>query len=127
MINTLVDEAVLGFDANNRDLAADPSNRLMLAVLEEALVTFRRGVDSPIAEQRRLFHEVDRWVRSNDTDWPFSFENICGCLRIDPDYIRYGLRRCKREALEGSRLRRRSRRLRRERIYSRRGWRGQIK
>jgi len=98
----------------------------MLAVLEEALVTFQRGLNSPKAEQRRHFYEVDRWVASNDTDWPFSFENICTCLRIDPDYIRSGLQKLKRDALRGKPCKK-STGLRRERIYDRRGWRGQIK
>lgn len=98
----------------------------MLAVLEEALVTFQRGLNSPRPEQRRHFHEVDRWVSSIDTDWPFAFENVCGCLRIDADYIRTGLRRLKREALAASRSIHKSGRLRRERIYNRRAWRGQI-
>ena len=108
------------------ELTANPRNRLMLAVLEEALVTFQRGLNSPKAEQRRHFYEVDRWVASNDTDWPFSFENICTCLRIDPDYIRSGLQKLKRDALRGKPCKK-STGLRRERIYDRRGWRGQIK
>lgn len=104
----------------------EPENRLMLAVLEEALVTFQRGLNSPVPERRKRFCEVDRWVSERDSDWPFSFENICQTLRIDPDYIRAGLRSLKCESL----LRRsqaRGRKLRRERIYDRRGWRGQIK
>ena len=113
-------------DGEQRELTASPRNRLMLAVLEEALVSFQRGLNSPRAEQRRQFHEVDRWVASEDTDWPFSFENVCGCLRIDPDYIRMGLSSLKHDALSsGSSTK--SPRLRRERIYDRRGWRGQIK
>lgn len=108
------------------EITANPRNRLMLAVLEEALVTFQRGLDSPKAEQRRHFHEVDRWVASNDTEWPFSFENICSCLRLDPDYVRAGLRKLKCDAL-GGKPRRKATGLRRERIYDRRGWRGQIK
>ncbi|RMF22424.1 MAG: hypothetical protein D6760_07485, partial [Deltaproteobacteria bacterium] len=97
------DEGTIGLQQESRDVAANPRNRLMLAVLEEALMTFRRGLNSPKAEQRRLFYEVDRWVASHDTDWPFSFENICGCLGIEPDYIRRGLRRLKKEALESAR------------------------
>jgi hypothetical protein len=108
------------------ELTASPRNRLMLAVLEEALVSFQRGLNSPKAELRQQFHEVDRWVASDDTDWPFSFENICTCLCIDPDYIRGGLRKLKRDALGGKPCRKPAG-LRRERIYDRRGWRGQIK
>jgi hypothetical protein len=122
----MTSSAVLDIDLDRPEITASPRNRLMLAVLEEALVTFQRGLTSARAEQRRLFHEVERWVASDDTDWPFSFENICGSLRIDPDYIRKGLRRLKREALKGNEHRR-PRALRRERIYDRRGWRGQIK
>ena len=115
----------IAVEGDTRELTASPRNRLMLAVLEEALVTFQRGLNSPVAEQRQHFHEVDRWVASPDTDWPFAFENVCTCLHIDPDYIRAGLRRLKRDALRGKKTQRAS--LRRERIYDRRGWRGQIK
>jgi len=118
--------AVLPIEIDGPEMTASPRNRLMLAVLEEALVTFQRGLTSARAEQRRMFHEVERWVASDDMDWPFSFENICGSLRIDPDYIRKGLRRLKIEALRGNEHRKACA-LRRERIYDRRSWRGQIK
>ncbi len=109
------------------DTASCPQNRLMLAILEEALVTFQRGIESKKAEQRRQFYEVDHWVASHDTDWPFSFENICSCLMLDPDYVRSGLHKMKEKVYlkRGGSLA--ARRLRRERIYARRGWRGQIK
>jgi len=125
-ISTSQTEIIPAFQNEARETTASPRNRLMLAVLEEALVTFQRGLNSPRAEQRRRFHEVDYWVASADTDWPFSFENICSCLGIDPDYIRAGLRRLKREAL-ATNSRCKPGGLRRERIYDRRGWRGQIK
>ena len=104
----------------------EPENRLMLAVLEEALVTFQRGLNSPVPERRKRFCEVDKWVSEKDSDWPFSFENICQTLRIDPDYIRAGLRNLKCDSLT-RRSELRGRKLRRERIYDRRGWRGHIK
>ena len=126
MISTAAD-FTLSVDQPAPEVTASPRNRLMLAVLEEALVTFERGLNSPRAEHRRHFHEVDRWVKSVDTDWPFAFENICACLRIDPDYIRSGLRRLKRDALAAGERAARARGLRRERIYDRRGWRGQIR
>ncbi len=126
MIESLMRNEMSQAADDSRDVCREPSNRLMLAILEEALVTFQRGLNSPVAEQRRRFHEVDTWVASEDTDWPFSFENICGTLSIDPDYIRTGLRRLKRNAF-ARQTRCAARRLRRERIYDRRGWRGHIK
>ena len=92
---------------------------------EEALLEFQRGVGSARAEERQRFHEVDRWVDSADTDLPFAFESICSSLLIDPDYIRSGLRRLKQQAFSGQPTPV-ARRLRRGRIYHRRGWRGQI-
>jgi len=125
MISTAADLSLVA-DQPTAEVTATAGNRLMLAVLEEALVTFQRGLNSPHAEHRRHFHEVDRWIKSADTDWPFAFENICSCLRIDPDYIRAGLRRLKFEALAAGGRAVRAAGLRRERIYDRRGWRGQI-
>src|SRR5690348_13678055 len=61
-----------------------PENRLMLAVLQEALSTFQRGIRSRVAKDIEAFREVDRWFRSRDYDWPFSFECICSTLEIDP-------------------------------------------
>jgi hypothetical protein len=125
MISTAADLSLVA-DQPSPEVTASPGNRLMLAVLEEAIVTFQRGLNSPRAEHRRHFHEVDRWIKSGDTDWPFAFENICASLQIDPDYIRAGLRRLKYKALSGGRRTNSATGLRRERIYDRRGWRGQI-
>ena len=62
--------------------------RLMLAVLEEALTTFQRGLVSDVAERRKHACEVETWVASDAVDWPFAFENVCDCLGIEPDYVR---------------------------------------
>jgi len=75
-----------------------PESRLMLAVLEEALTTYRIGLssDSPIRRQR--FFEVSRWFADRDCSDLFSFECICATLGIDSDYFRAGLRRLQRSA-----------------------------
>ena len=112
-------------EAHRPELTASSTNRLMLAVLEEALVTFRRGLNSRHAEQRRHSCEVDRWVASTDENFLFSFENICTSLKIDPGYVRIGLKRLKVAALRGQNVRPQYS-LRRERMYDRRAWRGRI-
>lgn len=112
-----VDELTVDCTENRMSSVLKPRNRLMLAVLAEALSTFERGLGSTRAERRHQFHEVDRWIASHDTDWPFSFENICSCLDIDPDYIRAGLERMKRDAFASARQDKRDRR--RARIYDR--------
>lgn len=77
------------------------TQRVMLAVLQDAVKTFEQGLRSERALDRQRFHEVDRWVASPETDWPFTFENVCACLGLDPGYLRDGLRRLKVEAFQG--------------------------
>ena len=68
----------------------------MLAVLEEAVATFQRHLDVKTRRGKRLFHEAEEWIRSNDTSWTFAFENVCHTLGLDPEYLRDGLERSKR-------------------------------
>ena len=72
--------------------------RLMLAVLEEALTTFQRGLVSNVAERRKHACEVEAWAASDAVDWPFAFENVCDCLGIDPDYVRRRMSKLRRSA-----------------------------
>jgi hypothetical protein len=112
--------------AHDPELAASPTNRLMLAVLEEALVTFQRGLRSSDRLQRHHSWEADRWIASTDGDPLFSFENICSSLNIDPGYVRDGLKRLRIAARDGPAPLLRPQGPRREPIYARRAWRGRI-
>jgi hypothetical protein len=103
-----------------------PETRLMLAVLEDALATFRRGINSLVPAERQCFREVETWLRSGDNESPFSLECICWTLGMDPDYVRAGFYQVKLDTV----LQRRTvtgRKLRRERVYDRRVWKGRIK
>jgi hypothetical protein len=102
----------------HNDALADPEHRLMLAVLEEALVTFRRGLLSTNPRARKAALDVDLWLRSREFDWPFSFESICSTLRIDASLVRRGMADMKRLALT-TRRRPRGSMVRRETGYSR--------
>ncbi|HYB97931.1 MAG TPA: hypothetical protein VEC57_02245 [Candidatus Limnocylindrales bacterium] len=85
------------FDAtSDSDLDSTAEHRLMAAVLEEALATFRLGVDSGSPERRKRYFEVSRWFASRDCEWLYSFESICASLGIDSDYMRAGLRKLER-------------------------------
>ena len=102
-----------------------PEERLMVAVLEEALATYVRGFHSSDPMVRQASREVDEWVRSRDNDELFSFESVCGVLGLDAGYLRAGLSTLKRNARIEPR-KEMVRKLRRSRITDRRGWRGQI-
>jgi len=66
--------------------------RLMLAVLEEAVGTLHRYFNDTTCGGRRAFVEAERWVRcTDDSSWPFAFENICEALKVDAERLRQGL------------------------------------
>jgi len=70
-----------------------PEQRLMAAVLEDAIRTFCGCSGSPGVRRQRLFRETADWFESSDVSWPFSFENICDALALEPGWIRRLLRR----------------------------------
>jgi hypothetical protein len=78
-------------DRVSSELVDQPEVRLMLAVMEDAVATYQRYAMDPGRRARRLFEEAQAWIASDDTSWPYSFENICHALRFNPDSIRRGL------------------------------------
>jgi hypothetical protein len=70
----------------------DGERRLMLAVLEDAVLICQRNALTRSPEKRQEFKEAREWIEDDDTVWPFSFENICSVLGIDAEYVRAGLR-----------------------------------
>jgi hypothetical protein len=75
-------------------LFARPLNaeeRLMLAVLENAIEHFQEYAFADDPKGKALFNEAEQWMLEKDSDWFYSFENICETLRLSPDYLRHGL------------------------------------
>jgi hypothetical protein len=87
------------FDRVGSDVAFQPEKRLMLAVLEEAIATFQRHVVAENRRSQRLVEEVECWASGTETDWPFSFENVCAALNLEPEYLRTGMERWKASEL----------------------------
>jgi hypothetical protein len=71
----------------------EPEQRLMLAVLEDAVWTYRKYLFT----QKVVFTEVEEWFFEEDSDWLFSFGNICDVLGFSAERIRQGLLRCQPE------------------------------
>jgi len=65
-----------------------PEQRLMGAVLQDAIRVFCQNAGAQMTRARRLFGETTEWFESSDVSWPFSFENICDVLVLDPAWIR---------------------------------------
>ena len=77
----------------------EPEKKLMLAVLEDAVACFQRYVFAENRKQRTLFNEAEDWIRDENGDHVFSFENICAALKFNPAYVRRGLLRWKTRKL----------------------------
>src|SRR5262249_9728619 len=65
--------------------------KLMLAVLADAIDDFKKHVFSKDQRGQKLFQEAEEWFLEKDDDQLFSFEYICATLQLHPDYVRRGL------------------------------------
>jgi len=65
--------------------ALQPEKRLMLAVLEDAVVLYTRVP--------HIAPETEAWVQADDRAWPYSFANLCEALGLDRTAVRVALRR----------------------------------
>ena len=62
--------------------------RLMLAVLADAINILQDWRGAFSARKRRLFIEAARWVMARGSNVPFSFDNVCDALEISPEALR---------------------------------------
>jgi hypothetical protein len=65
--------------------------RLMLAVLENAVEYFQKYVLARNPRGKQLFQEAEEWFLDKDGQALYSFESICETLGLHPDPIRKGL------------------------------------
>jgi hypothetical protein len=94
ILETLHDDPVLRFEyyALQTRNVLDGERALMFAVLVDALDTYVKTRNAKGHRKRAEFNEVDGWIRSRTTSSPFSFENICDSLGLNPDAIRFSLK-----------------------------------
>jgi hypothetical protein len=94
ILETLNDDPVLRFEyyALRTHKVLDGERALMFAVLVDALDTYVKTRNAKGHRKRAEFNEVDGWIRSRSTGSPFSFENICDSLGLNPDAIRFSLK-----------------------------------
>lgn len=66
---------------------------LMLAVLEDAFACIQKQVRAVSGRNKHLFDEDMQWVRERESDWLFSFENVCEILGFSASRLRDGIER----------------------------------
>jgi hypothetical protein len=71
-------------EADQRSIQWTPELALMLAVLEDAIACYRRTLKRPRQNPAILARQAEFWIRLEDWESPFSFNNICEALGLDP-------------------------------------------
>jgi len=84
---------VLPVQYHTRPEPLRPEMRLMLAVLEDAVMTVVRHKRGRAIGHRRALREVLDWIASDDAASPFAFVRICDSVGLDAAYLRAGLTR----------------------------------
>ena len=89
------------FDDRPANTLIEPEKRLMLAILQDAIDCFRDNHWAPCGKSKWLFDETQEWIFGAN-DWFFGFENICGVLGFNPEYIRKGLMRWRKNKFQSN-------------------------
>jgi hypothetical protein len=84
------------FDPRPAELT--PEERLMFAVLIDAVRCLEKGLNGP-ASRKRTLAEVEWWLFRARGDQLFSFDSVCAALEIDADHLRRGLLRWRDQKL----------------------------
>ncbi len=90
-------------DSLHKRTRREAEEALILAVLEDAVDCFQKYLTARDRRGATLFREAEEWILGEDPDWPFSFEQICETLGIDPNYLRQELMRWKEKKLAEAR------------------------
>lgn len=77
------------FEANGSGINGG-ERKLMAALLSDGIEAYIAHTTSTTEHHRS---EVCDWVETRDHAYVFSFDVVCECLGIDPEYLRLGLAR----------------------------------
>ena len=80
--------------ANITDERIEPMKRLAFAVLLDAIRVLQANPDSLQPSRRSDFDEAREWVFASREHGPFSFENVCYLVGIEPSQLRKWLLKC---------------------------------
>jgi hypothetical protein len=79
-------------DTFRRSQHLEPEKLLIAAILEDAVLEYRKYSRPHDADGKKRFREVEEWIMRGGNDWIFSFDSVCDLLGLDADYVRRGVR-----------------------------------
>lgn len=80
-----------GNGALSRQLEGE--KRLMIAILKDAVECLEKYRGARSGAGKISYQSAIEWVEDTDTEWLYSFTNICELLGFDPNYLREQLLR----------------------------------
>jgi hypothetical protein len=86
------------FDRVRRRKDLTGEQRLMCAIIEDAVDVYQKHAAAADGLHRALFEDAERWIECEDRSWIYAFETICDYLGLDSAYVRRGLRAWKARA-----------------------------
>ena len=82
---------ILTTDQTAFPLPSRPEKRLMTAVLEQAFEDWVKHHALRDKRSREIATTAQRWMQSDDMEWPYSCARICSVLEIDLPAMRLRL------------------------------------
>lgn len=79
--------------ASARGYAEGPERALLSALLFDGIHACITYILTKTSRQRSQNAEAYYWVMGRESEYPFSFENVCEALGMNPQYLRLGLLR----------------------------------
>ncbi len=86
------------FDRIRRRKDLTGEQRLMCAIIEDAVDTYLKHAAATRRDLVERFTEAERWIECEDRSYLYAFETICDYLNLDAPYLRRGLHRWKARA-----------------------------
>ncbi len=71
--------------------ASGPERGLLSALLFDGVQSYLSFCLTDHTDMKTKYHESYHWVHDNDTEYVFSFENVCEALGVEPNGLRLGL------------------------------------
>ena len=90
----LVNEFLHVYQSN---FAQTPEMKLVAAILKDGIDSYVKHLFVKPRSGKNSSSEAEEWFFCRDENWPFSFENVCAILEIEPNYIRRCLLRYKKK------------------------------
>ena len=79
-----------GSDRSDED-SIRPSQRIMLAVLNEAIAMYEDGLRAESIDEFAQMDRVEDWFAGQTTDWPVDYSDVCDSLGLEPAFVRDAL------------------------------------